>query len=179
MANVGKPRVAYRETITREVKKAVGRFVRQSGGRGQYGHVVMRLEPLEPGTGFEFINSIVGGTIPKEYIRPVQMGVEEALASGVLAGFPIVDMRVELYDGSFHEVDSSEMAFKIAGSMGLKEGVIQGKPVLLEPMMAVEAIVPEDYTGDVVGNLSARRGLIEGLEIRSEGIQTDSSQWFR
>ncbi len=170
-ANVGKPRVAYRETITKSVPKAEGRFVRQTGGRGQYGHVVMRLEPLEPGSGFEFEDKIVGGKIPKEFIKPISQGVEEALVAGVLSGYPMVDIRVELYDGSFHEVDSSEMAFKIAGSIGLKEGALRGKPKLLEPIMAVEAIVPEEYTGDVVGNLSSRRGAIEGLEMRAEGIQ--------
>jgi elongation factor G len=146
--------------------------VRQTGGRGQYGHVWLRLEPLEPGSGFEFVNSIVGGTIPREFIKPVEEGIREAAETGPLSGFPIVDVRVELYDGSFHEVDSSEAAFKIAGSIGFKEGISIGKPVLLEPMMLVEAVVPEEYTGDVVGNLSARRGLIEGMELRTEGIQS-------
>jgi elongation factor G len=171
-ANVGKPRVAFRETITRKVDRVEGRFVRQTGGRGQYGHVWLRLEPLEPGSGFEFVNSIVGGTIPREFIKPVEEGIREAAETGPLSGFPIVDVRVELYDGSFHEVDSSEAAFKIAGSIGFKEGISIGKPVLLEPMMLVEAVVPEEYTGDVVGNLSARRGLIEGMELRTEGIQS-------
>ncbi|MEW5985768.1 MAG: elongation factor G, partial [Chloroflexota bacterium] len=171
-ANVGKPRVAYRETITRPVEKAEGRFVRQTGGRGQYGHVVLRLEPLEPGSGFVFENAIVGGVIPKEYIRPAEEGIREALESGVLAGYPLVDMKVTLYDGSYHEVDSSEMAFKIAGSMGIKEGVLKGNPVLLEPIMSVEVVAPEEYLGDVIGNLSAQRGAIEGMEMRSLGVQS-------
>jgi len=171
-ANVGKPRVAYRETITRPVEKAEGRFVRQSGGRGQYGHAVLRLEPLDPGAGFVFENAIVGGTIPKEYIKPIEAGVSEAMGSGVLAGYPIVDVKATLYDGSFHEVDSSEMAFKIAGSMALKEGVQKGTPVLLEPIMRIEVVTPEEYMGDVIGNLSSRRGVIEGVEMRVEGIQS-------
>ena len=171
-ANVGKPRVAYRETIRQPVEKAVGRFVRQSGGRGQYGHVVLRLQPQEPGAGFEFENAIVGGAIPKEYISPVEAGVKEALDSGVLAGYPVVDVKVTLYDGSFHEVDSSEMAFKIAGSMGVKEGIMQGSPVLLEPIMLVEVVAPDEYTGDVIGNLSANRAMIEGMEMRADGLQT-------
>ena len=171
-ANVGQPRVAYRETITRTVEKAVGRFVRQSGGRGQFGHVVLRLEPLPPGSGFVFEDGIVKGAIPKEFIRPTETGVREAMESGVLAGYPLVDIKVTLYDGSFHDVDSSEMAFKIAGSMGLKEGVQKGTPVLLEPVMAIEVVAPEEYTGDVIGNLSSRRGEIGGMEIRVEGIQS-------
>ncbi len=171
-ANVGQPRVAYRETITRTVEKAEGRFVRQTGGRGQFGHVVLRLEPLPPGSGFVFENAIVGGVIPKEYINPTETGIRESLDSGVLAGYPLVDIKATLIDGSFHEVDSSEMAFKIAGSMALKEGVQSGQPVLLEPVMFVEVVAPEDYTGDVIGNLSARRGNIEGMELRVEGIQS-------
>lgn len=171
-ANVGKPRVAYRETITRPVDKAEGRFVRQTGGRGQYGHAVMRIEPLEPGSGVVFENAIVGGTIPREFINPIEAGVREAMDSGVLAGYPLVDMKVTLYDGSFHEVDSSEMAFKIAGSMALKDGVPRGAPVLLEPVMYVEVVAPEEYTGDVIGNISANRGMIEGMELRSDGLQT-------
>ncbi|WP_420641935.1 elongation factor G [Candidatus Leptofilum sp.] len=171
-ANVGQPRVAYRETITRTVDKAEARFVRQSGGRGQFGHVVLRLEPLEPGSGFIFENAIVGGAIPKEYIKPVEAGVQEAMESGTLAGYPVVDVKVTLYDGSFHEVDSSEMAFKIAGSMALKEGMQQGRSILLEPIMAVEVVAPEEYTGDVIGNISSRRGMIEGMEMRSEGLQS-------
>ncbi|MBK8902856.1 MAG: elongation factor G [Anaerolineaceae bacterium] len=171
-ANVGQPRVAYRETITRTVDKAEGRFVRQSGGRGQFGHVVLRLEPLEPGSGFVFENAVVGGVIPKEFIKPTEAGIQEALESGTLAGYPIVDIKATLYDGSFHEVDSSEMAFKIAGSMALKEGMQQGRPVLLEPIMSVEVVAPEEYTGDVIGNLSSRRGMIEGMEMRAEGLQS-------
>ena len=171
-ANVGKPRVAYRETITRVVEKAEMRFARQTGGRGQFAHVVLRLEPLAPGSGFIFENAIVGGSVPKEYIRPVETGINEALGSGVLAGYPLVDIKATLYDGSFHEVDSSEMAFKIAGSMALKEGAQKGRPVLLEPIMSVEVITPEEYTGDVIGNLSSRRGAIEGMELRTEGLQS-------
>lgn len=171
-ANVGNPRVAYRETITKTVEKAVGRFVRQSGGRGQFGHVVLRLEPLPPGSGFVFEDGIVRGTIPKEFIRPTEQGVKEALESGVIAGYPIVDIKVTLYDGSFHEVDSSEMAFKIAGSMGLKEGMQRGRAILLEPIMKVEAVTPEEYTGDVIGNLSSRRGMIDGMEMRSDSLQS-------
>lgn len=171
-ANVGQPRVAYRETITRTVDKVEGRFVRQSGGRGQFGHVIIKIEPLEAGSGFVFENAIVGGVIPKEFINPTEAGIREALESGVIAGYPIVDIKVTLYDGSFHEVDSSEMAFKIAGSMALKEGMQQGKPILLEPIMKVEVVTPEEYTGDVIGNLSSRRGMIEGMEVRIEGIQS-------
>lgn len=171
-ANVGQPRVAYRETITRTVDKAEARFVRQSGGRGQFGHVVLRLEPLEPGSGFVFENAVVGGVIPKEYIKPTEAGIREALESGTIAGYPIVDIKATLYDGSFHEVDSSEMAFKIAGSMALKEGMHQGRPILLEPIMSIEVVAPEEYTGDVIGNLSSRRGIIEGMEMRSEGLQS-------
>lgn len=170
-ANVGQPRVAYRETITKTVEKVEGRFVRQSGGRGQYGHVVLKLEPLPPGSGFEFENAIVGGTIPKEFIKPTEAGIREALDSGVIAGYPIVDIKATLYDGSYHEVDSSEMAFKIAGSMALKEGVQKGHPILLEPIMSVEVVTPEEYTGDVIGNLSSRRGMIDGMEMRAEGLQ--------
>jgi len=171
-ANVGQPRVAYRETITKAVAKAEGRFVRQSGGRGQFGHVKLHLDPLEPGSGFIFENGIVGGTIPKEYVPAVRTGIKEAMGSGVLAGYPLVDMKVTLYDGSFHEVDSSEMAFKIAGSMALKDGVLRGNPVLLEPIMSVEVVTPEEYTGDVIGNISSRRGHIGGMEIRTEGLQS-------
>ncbi len=171
-ANVGQPRVAYRETITRSVDKAEGRFVRQSGGRGQYGHCVLRLEPQEAGEGFEFENAIVGGTIPREFIKPIEAGVREALESGVIAGYPLVDVKATLYDGSFHDVDSSEMAFKIAGSMAIKEGVPKGKPVLLEPIMKLEIVAPEEYTGDVIGNLSANRGMVEGMEMRTDGLQS-------
>jgi elongation factor G len=171
-ANVGQPRVAYRETITRPVEKVEGRFVRQSGGRGQFGHVVLRVEPLEPGAGIEFVNAIIGGSIPREFIGPAEAGIREALESGILAGYPVVDIKATLIDGSFHEVDSSEMAFKIAGSMAIKEAVQQGKPILLEPMMSIEVVAPDDYTGDVIGNLSANRGMIEGMELRSDGLQT-------
>ncbi|HZA29175.1 MAG TPA: elongation factor G, partial [Gammaproteobacteria bacterium] len=163
-ANVGKPQVAYRETIRKVVEKAEGRYVRQTGGRGQYGHVILRLEPLEQGTGFEFINGIVGGVVPREYIPAVEKGIREQLNSGVLAGFPVVDVKVTLYDGSYHEVDSSEMAFKIAGSMGFKEGVKQGKPVLLEPVMKVESVTPEEYLGTVTGDLNRRRGILMGTD---------------
>jgi elongation factor G len=163
-ANVGKPQVAYRETIRKVVEKAEGRYVRQTGGRGQYGHVILRLEPLEQGTGFEFVNGIVGGVVPREYIPAVEKGIREQLNSGVLAGFPVVDVKVTLYDGSYHEVDSSEMAFKIAGSMGFKEGVKQGKPVLLEPVMKVESVTPEEYVGTVTGDLNRRRGILMGTD---------------
>ena len=165
-ANVGAPQVAYKETIRKAVK-AEGKFIRQSGGRGQYGHCVLELEPTEPGTGYEFVNKLVGGTIPKEYVAPIDAGIQEAMGSGVLGGYPVVDLRVTLIDGSYHDVDSSEMAFKIAGSMGFKEGCRKADPVLLEPIMRVDVIVPEDYLGDVMGDISARRGRIEGMEDRS------------
>jgi len=165
-ANVGKPQVAYRETI-RKASQAEGKFIRQTGGRGQYGHVKIRLEPNEPGKGFEFINEIVGGVVPKEYIKPVNQGIAEALEGGVLAGYPVVDVKATLYDGSYHEVDSSEMAFKIAGSMAFKEAARRGTPVLLEPVMAVEVVAPEDFAGTVMGDLSSRRGRIEGMEHRA------------
>ena len=164
-ANVGAPQVAYRETITKPAN-VEGKFVRQSGGRGQYGHVKLDVEPLERGAGFEFENGIVGGVIPKEYIPAVQKGIEEALQNGPLLGFPIVDMRVKLYDGSYHEVDSSEMAFKVAASMGIREAMNQGGAAVLEPIMRVEAVTPEDYMGDVIGSLNARRGQIQGMEPR-------------
>ncbi len=170
-ANVGRPKVAYRETITRPVK-IEGKFVRQSGGRGQYGHVWLELEPLEKGKGFEFENAIVGGTVPREYVPAVEKGVKEAMESGVLAGYPMVDIKVALVDGSFHEVDSNEMAFKIAASMALKDGAAKAKPVLLEPIMKVEVVVPDEYTGDVIGNLSSRRGQIEGMEPRPGNAQS-------
>jgi elongation factor G len=171
-ANVGKPRVAYRETITRSVKNAEGRFVRQTGGRGQFGHVVLELEPGEPGSGFVFENATVGGVIPREYYRSVENGVSEAMEGGVLAGYPMVDIKATLVDGSYHEVDSSEMAFKIAASMALKDGAQKGAPVLLEPVMQIEVLAPEQYVGDIVGNLSARRGLIEGMEMDASGVQS-------
>jgi elongation factor G len=164
-ANVGKPQVAYRETI-RKAAEGEGRFVRQSGGRGQYGHVKIRVQPLEPGKGFEFENAIVGGSVPREYIGPAQKGMEEALEGGVLAGFPMSDLKVTLYDGSYHEVDSSEMSFKIAGSMAVKDAAHKAKPVLLEPIMAVEVVVPDEYMGPVNGDLISRRGRLEGMELR-------------
>ncbi len=163
-ANVGKPQVAYRETIRNEAD-GEGRFVRQSGGRGQYGHVKIRVEPLPRGSGFEFVNGIVGGSVPKEYIGPAQAGMKEALEGGILAGYPMSDLKVTVYDGSYHEVDSSEMAFKIAGSMAIKEVANKAKPVLLEPVMRVEVVVPEDYMGAVNGDLISRRGRLEGTEI--------------
>jgi elongation factor G len=162
-ANVGKPQVAYRETIRRPVRQE-GKFVRQSGGRGQYGHVVIELEPLERGKGYVFENAIVGGVIPKEYIPAVDKGIQEQMANGVIAGYPVVDFKVRLVDGSFHEVDSSEMAFKIAGSMAFKEGVAKANPALLEPIMKVEVVTPEDYMGDVMGDLSRRRGILQGSD---------------
>jgi elongation factor G len=162
-ANVGKPQVAYRETIRQSVEQE-GKFVRQSGGRGQYGHVWLRIEPQEAGVGYEFENAIVGGVVPKEYIPAVNKGVQEQLENGVLAGYPVVDVKVTLYDGSYHDVDSSEMAFKIAGSMGFKEGCLKARPVLLEPIMKVEVVTPEDYMGDVMGDLNRRRGLVQGME---------------
>ncbi|NJL37067.1 MAG: elongation factor G [Leptolyngbyaceae cyanobacterium RM2_2_4] len=167
-ANIGAPQVAYRETVRKSVK-AEGKFVRQSGGKGQYGHVVIELEPGEPGTGFEFVSKIVGGTVPKEYINPAEQGMKEACESGILAGYPVIDLRATLVDGSYHEVDSSEMAFKIAGSMAIKEAVMKASPVLLEPMMKVEVEVPEDFLGDVMGDLNSRRGQIEGMG-SEEGI---------
>ncbi|HEX9565639.1 MAG TPA: elongation factor G [Gemmatimonadaceae bacterium] len=167
-ANVGRPQVAYRETIRRRVEKIEGKFIRQSGGKGQYGHVVIAMEPMQAGQGFHFEDRIIGGTVPREYIGPVEQGIKEALENGVLAGYPMVDVRVELTDGSYHDVDSSEMAFKIAGSMAFKEGAQRAHPVLLEPMMKVEVVVPEQYMGDVLGDLSARRGKIGGMMQRGE-----------
>ena len=164
-ANVGKPQVSYRETITAKAH-GTGRFVRQSGGRGQYGHVELELEPNETGKGFEFVNKIVGGSIPKEYINPTARGIEDTLTNGVMAGYPVVDVKVTLVDGSYHDVDSNEQAFSIAGSMGFKDGMRKAKPVLLEPIMKVDVTMPEDYMGDVMGNLSGRRGTILGMEGR-------------
>ncbi|HZS50193.1 MAG TPA: elongation factor G [Bryobacterales bacterium] len=164
-ANVGKPQVAYRETI-RKAAEGEGRFVRQTGGRGQYGHVKITVEPLPQGSGFQFENAIVGGAIPKEFIKPVEAGIQEALESGILAGYEMVDVKATVYDGSYHEVDSSEMAFKIAGSMALKDAVRKANPVLLEPIMSVEIVVPEEYMGDVIGDINSRRGRIEGMELR-------------
>jgi elongation factor G len=165
-ANVGKPQVAYRETVTKKVK-VEGKFVRQSGGRGQYGHVWLEVEPQEPGKGYEFVDAIKGGVVPREYIPAVDKGIQEALDNGVLAGFPVVDVKVTLIDGSYHDVDSSEMAFKIAGSMGFKEGCAKAAPVLLEPIMSVEVVVPEDYMGEVIGDLNSRRGRIMGMTSRA------------
>ncbi|MCC3406402.1 MAG: elongation factor G [Microcoleus sp. PH2017_10_PVI_O_A] len=162
-ANVGQPQVAYRETIRKSVR-AEGKFIRQSGGKGQYGHVVIELEPTEVGTGFEFVSKIVGGTVPKEYIGPAEQGMKEACESGIVAGYPVIDLKATMVDGSFHDVDSSEMAFKIAGSMAIKEAVMKASPVLLEPMMKVEVEVPEDYIGNIIGDLNSRRGQIEGQE---------------
>jgi elongation factor G len=170
-ANVGKPRVAYRESITRAVPKVDHKYAKQSGGRGQYGHVVISMEPGERGSGIVFENKIVGGAIPKEYIPAVEKGIREASDSGVLAGYPVVDMKIALFDGSFHEVDSSEMAFKMAASMAFKEGVQKGSPVLLEPIMKVEVVVPDDYLGDVIGQINSRRGSIQGMEIRPGNAQ--------
>jgi len=168
-ANVGKPQVAYRETI-RSAVRAVGKFIRQSGGHGQYGHCVVEFEPLEPGSGFEFVSKIVGGVIPKEYIPAVEAGIREATDNGILAGFPVVDIKAVLVDGSYHEVDSSEMAFKIAGSLAFKEGAKKAAPVILEPIFKLEVVVPEEYMGDVIGDISSRRGRVEGMEPRS-GLQ--------
>jgi elongation factor G len=165
-ANVGKPEVAYRETVTASAE-AEGRFVRQTGGRGQYGHAWIKVEPLPAGTGFEFVNKIVGGVIPKEYIPAVEKGVREAMQTGTLAGYPMVDMRVTLFDGSYHEVDSSEMSFKIAGSMAFKEGTRRAKPVLLEPIMQVDVVTPEEFLGEVIGDLNSRRGRVLGVEVRA------------
>ena len=167
-ANVGKPQVAYRETIRKTVKSE-GKFVRQSGGKGQFGHVWLEISPQEPGAGYEFENAIVGGVVPKEYIPAVDKGIQEAVANGILAGYPIVDVKVKLYDGSYHEVDSSEMAFKIAGSMGFKEGFQKASPVLLEPIMKVEIVSPEDYLGDVMGDVSRRRGILQGQDDSPSG----------
>jgi elongation factor G len=165
-ANVGRPQVAYRETVRQAAHKVEGKFVRQTGGRGQYGHAVIDLEPTDPGEGYEFIDKIVGGKVPKEYIPSIDLGIQEAMESGILAGYPVVDVRVTLVEGSYHEVDSSEMAFKIAGSMAFKNAMQRAKPKLLEPVMAVEVVTPDEYLGDVMGDLNARRGRVEGLEPR-------------
>jgi len=167
-ANIGKPQVAYRETVRRRAENVEGRFVRQTGGRGQYGHAVINIEHNDEG-GYEFDNKIVGGVIPREYIPSVDKGIQDALDSGVVAGYPVVDVRVELVDGSYHEVDSSEMAFQIAGSMAAKEALKRANPVLLEPVMDVEVVVPEEFMGDVMGDLSSRRGHIQGMDSRSGG----------
>ena len=167
-ANIGNPQVSYREAITKKVRQE-SKYARQSGGRGQYGHCIVEFEPLEPGSGYEFVNATVGGSIPKEYIAPIDQGIREAAQSGVLAGYEVMDFRATVVDGSYHEVDSSEMAFKIAGSMAFKEGMAKAGPVLLEPMMKTEIVIPEEYMGDVMGNLTARRGRIEGMEARGNG----------
>ncbi|MBL8150287.1 MAG: elongation factor G, partial [Blastocatellia bacterium] len=164
-ANVGKPQVAYRETI-RRAAKGEGKFIRQSGGRGQYGHAKIEVEPLTPGSGFVFENGIVGGVIPREYISPIENGIKEAMERGILAGYEVVDLKVRLYDGSFHEVDSSEMAFKIAGSMAFQDAAKAASPALLEPVMKVEVVTPEEYMGSITGDLNSRRGRIEGMESR-------------
>src|SRR5205823_8929366 len=166
-ANVGKPQVAYRETIRKPVHKVEARFVRQTGGRGQYGHVYIDLEPTGPGGGYEFVNKIIGGKVPREYIPSVDEGIEEAMESGVLAGYPLVDVRATLVDGSYHEVDSNEIAFKIAGSMAAKDGMQKGQPTLLEPIMKVEVVMPEEFMGEILGDLSSRRGQILGMEGRA------------
>jgi elongation factor G len=173
-ANVGAPQVAYRETVRKSVK-AEGKFIRQSGGKGQYGHVVIELEPTEPGVGFEFVSKIVGGSIPREYVGPAEQGMKEACEAGILAGYPMIDLRATLIDGSYHDVDSSEMAFKIAGSMAIKEAVMKASPVLLEPMMKVEVEVPEDFFGGVMGDLISRRGQIEGQTVE-QGLAKVTSQ---
>lgn len=168
-ATVGAPQVAYKETIRRKVKQE-GRYVRQSGGRGQYGHCIIELEPTQPGEGYSFENKTVGGAIPKEYIPAIDAGIQEAAKSGVLGGYECVDFKVTLLDGSYHEVDSSEMAYKIAGSMAFKEGARKADPVLLEPVMKVEVVMPEEYMGDIIGNINSRRGRVEGMESRP-GVQ--------
>jgi elongation factor G len=167
-ANVGKPQVAYRETMRSTIEQE-GKFVRQSGGRGQYGHVYLKIEPLESGAGYEFVDAISGGVVPREYISSVDKGVQEQMENGVVAGYPVVDCRVTLYDGSYHDVDSSEMAFKIAGSMAFREGALNADPVLLEPIMKVEVVTPEDYMGDVMGDLNRRRGLPQGMDDSPSG----------
>ena len=172
-ANIGQPQVAYKETIRKAVK-AEGKFVRQSGGRGQYGHCVIELEPQEPGSGYTFVNKIVGGVVPKEYIPAIDEGIQDAMQNGILGGYQVLDIKATLVDGSYHEVDSSEMAFKIAGSMAFKEGCRKADPVLLEPIMRVDVVVPETYMGDVMGDLNSRRGRIEGMENRS-GAQVITS----
>lgn len=165
-ATVGKPQVAYRETIRKKVRQE-GKYVRQTGGHGQYGHCIIEIEPVEPGQGYSFENKTVGGAIPKEFIAPIDAGIQEAAKSGVLAGYECVDFKVTLLDGSYHDVDSSEMAYKIAGSMAFKEAARKADPVLLEPVMKVEVVVPEDYMGDIIGNLNSRRGRVEGMEDRA------------
>jgi len=174
-ANVGQPQVAYRESVRKTGVEVQGKFVRQSGGRGQYGDVWLRVSQNEQGKGFEFINSIKGGVVPQEYIKPIEAGVVEAMSNGVIAGYPVVDVKVELFDGSYHEVDSNEMAFKIAGSMALQEGVKRAGPVLLEPVMKVVVVTPEQFMGEVIGDLNAKRGRIESMEDLSAGIKEITS----
>jgi elongation factor G len=174
-ARVGKPQVAYRETITRPVEKAEYRYIKQTGGRGQYGHVILTLEPGESGSGIVYENKIVGGVIPKEYLPAVEKGVHESAEAGVLAGYPVVDVKVKLIDGSFHEVDSSDMAFKMAASMAFKEGIHQAEPVLQEPVMKVEVVTPEEFLGEIMGQLNARRGNILGTEVRPGNTQMISA----
>jgi elongation factor G len=174
-ANIGRPRVAYRESITRPVSKAEMRYVKQTGGRGQYGHVVLRLEPGEPGSGLTFADEVKGGAIPREYIPAVERGVRETAEGGVIAGYPVTDVRVELFDGSLHEVDSNEMAFKMAGSLAFKQGVQAGGPVLLEPVMRVEVVIPEEHVGPVSGDLMSRRASIDGMEPRPGSVQVISA----
>jgi elongation factor G len=173
-ATVGKPQVAYKETVTRPAE-GDGRYIKQTGGRGQYGHAKIRLIPRKPGEGYEFVNEIVGGAIPKEYIKPIDQGIREAMTTGVLAGYPMDDVKIELYDGSFHDVDSSEMAFKIAGSMAFKDAAKKAHPALLEPVMRVEVVVPEEYMGDVIGDITSRRGHIQSMEARG-GSQVINSR---
>jgi elongation factor G len=170
-ANIGQPQVAYRETIRKDAVESEGKFIRQSGGRGQYGHVWIRLSQNEAGKGYEFINSIKGGSVPSEYIPAVKSGIEEAMANGVIAGYPVVDVKAEIYDGSYHDVDSSEMAFKIAGSMALQEGVKKANPVLMEPVMKVVVVTPESFMGDVIGDLNSKRGRVESMEDLQAGIK--------
>jgi elongation factor G len=172
-ANVGRPQVAYRETV-RNTVEAEGKFIRQSGGRGQYGHVKIRLEPMGSGEGYEFDNAVVGGAVPKEYISSVDKGIQEQMTNGVIAGYPVVDCKVTLIDGSYHEVDSNEMAFKIAGSMAFRNAAMAANPVLLEPMMQVEVVTPEDYMGDVMGDLNRRRGIVQGMEDTPSGKIVDA-----
>ena len=169
-ANVGKPQVSYRETL-RQVTEVEGKFVRQSGGRGQFGHCWLKIEPQEEGAGYEFVNAVVGGVIPKEYIPAIDKGIQEQMKNGVLAGYPVIDVKVTVFDGSYHDVDSNEMAFKVAASMGFKKGALQAKPVVLEPIMKVEVVVPDDYLGDIIGQLNSRRGSIQGLEVRPGNAQ--------
>jgi elongation factor G len=170
-ANIGQPQVAYRETIRKDGVEAQGKFVRQSGGRGQYGDAWVRVFQNEPGKGFEFVNAIKGGVIPGEYIKPIEQGIIESMSNGVLAGYPVVDVRVELFDGSYHEVDSNEMAFKIAGSMAFQDAFKKASPVLLEPIMKVVVVTPEEFMGDVIGDLNSKRGRIESMEDLSLGIK--------